>query len=297
MPVNGDYTKQGGLNLLLYQPLKMYIISPRITASDSPFLNASNTGLGNVLFQIASCYGLARETGNIPAWNKVSEFAESLYSRFGLKHKDTIFRNCVGRINVAFRQIKEESIYGYSHTLLQTLQKTKEPLEIHGYLECLDYFNKYRNDIVVLFSPDRPSFNMIQQDFPILFDTNYTAVSIHFRGNEYLNNSGILKPWDYTFYRNAVQYIKERVTNPVFLIFSDDMETIHPSFLNECGTYQKISHKEDYIELWCMSLCMHSIVSHSTFSFWGAYLNTNPDKIVLYNKNQGKPYHAEFIPL
>jgi hypothetical protein len=87
----------------------MYI-SPRITASDSPYLTASNTGLGNVLFQIASCYGLAKETGRIPIWNKLSEFAENLYRRFGLKHKDTIFRHCMGRIETSFYHIKEESI-------------------------------------------------------------------------------------------------------------------------------------------------------------------------------------------
>ena len=274
----------------------MYV-SPRITASDSPYLTATNTGLGNVLFQIASCYGIAKETGRSPIWNKLSEFAEKLYTRFGLRHKDTIFRHCMERVDIVFQHIKDESIYGYNTGLLTSLRESEEAVEIYGYLECLSYFNKYRNDIVVLFSPDRPSFNMIQQNFPILFDKQYTTIFIHFRGNEYLNNSDILQPWNYTFYRNAIQYMRERIANPMFLIFSDDIDKIDNGFLNECAPYQKITHKDDYIELWCMTLCMHAIVSHSTFSFWGAYLNTNPDKIVLYNKAQKKPYHAEFTPI
>jgi hypothetical protein len=203
----------------------------------------------------------------------------------------------MGQIETSFHHIKDESIYAYNTSLLTSLRESDEAVEIYGYLECIDYFNKYRNDIVVLFSPDRPSFNIIQREFPILFDKQYTTIFIHFRGNEYLNNPDIIKRWDYTFYRNAIQYIRERVTNPMFLIFSDDMEKIDGEFLNDCAPYQKISHKDDYIELWCMTLCMHAIVSHSTFSFWGAYLNTNPDKIVLYNNNQKKPYHVEFTPI
>ena len=75
------------------------------------------------------------------------------------------------------------------------------------------------------------------------------------------------------------------------------MESIDPSFLNSCGEYQKIVNTEDYIDLWCQSLCKHSIVSRSTFSFWGAYLNLNADKIILYNKNDRKPYHIDFTPI
>jgi len=274
----------------------MYI-TPRITASDSPFLTRKNTGLGNVLFQIASCYGIAKETGRVPVWNNLREFADKLRVEFNFKHKDTIFRNCVATSPTPFLQIKEENIHEYNHGLIKELKESKDSIELFGYLECLEYFNKYRADIVELFSPDTCSLELIRQTFPILFNPEYTTISIHLRGNEYIRNSHIGKPWDYTFYSKAIRYMKETIQNPIFLIFSDDMESIDAEFFEECEPYYKMGHTEDYIDLWCLALCKHSIISRSTFSFWGAYLNSNPDKIVLCNKNEIKPFHIEFTAI
>jgi hypothetical protein len=80
---------------------------------------------------------------------------------------------------------------------------------------------------VELFSPDTCSLELIRQTFPILFNTEYTTISIHLRGNEYIRNSHIGKPWDYAFYSRAIMYMKETINNPVFLIFSDDMESLN----------------------------------------------------------------------
>lgn len=277
--------------------VEMYI-SPRITASDSPFLAANNTGLGNVLFQIASCYGIAKRTERVPVWNKLVSFSQQLSNKFGFKHGDTIFRNCSKITSQGFTTIGEgNNIYDYNKHIIEQIQSSKSSFEIHGYLECLEYFKDYRKDILELFSPDTASIELIRREFPSLFDANFTPVCIHFRGNEYLRNSHISKPWDYEFYNRAVEYMKEHVQNPVFLLFSDDMESIDQEFLDKCAPFKKMGHKDDYIDLWCMSLCKHAIISRSTFSFWGAYLNNNEDKIILYNKNEEKPFHKEFTCL
>jgi hypothetical protein len=276
---------------------KMYL-TPRITASDSPYLTSKNTGLGNVLFQIASCYGMAKDTGRIAVWNKLHEFGVKLRTNFGFNHADTIFRNCVATADVSFCQIKEDAIFDYNAGLIAYLKESPQPIEIFGHLECIQYFNAYRDEIVQLFSPDKDSLERIRASCPVLFDSSYTPVSIHFRGNEYLRVSYIRRPWDYYYYYRAIQHIKQIIKNPIFLVFSDDMENIDESLFEECGTYQKMtSQGDDYMDLWCLSLCKHSIVSHSTFSFWGAYLNSNPEKIVLCNRNEVKPYHAFFTTI
>jgi hypothetical protein len=275
----------------------MYL-TPRITASDSPDLTNKNTGLGNVLFQIASCYGLAKDTGRIAVWNKLQEFGVKLRTNFGFHHADTIFRNCAATADVLFCQLKEEVIWDYNTGLVAHLKGNRDPIELFGYLECIHYFNAYRNDIVKLFSPDEHSLQRIRATYPVLFDSSYTPVSIHFRGNEYLHRGHIYRKWDYDFYYRAIEHIKQRVKNPIFLIFSDDMDSIDTSIFEKCGAHQRMtSQSEDYIDLWCISLCKHSIVSHSTFSFWGAYLNSNPEKIVLCNRNEVKPYHAFFTSI
>jgi hypothetical protein len=169
-------------------------------------------------------------------------------------------------------------------------------VEIRGYLEVPEYFRDYEDDIKHMFSIDDASLTLIKERYPILFDTTVTPVSIHFRGNEYLN----VYTWDYEYYRKALAYIqsaiqnRDGVKNPVFLLFSDDIERIDLSFL-ENNPYQVITNNEDYIDLWVMSLCKHNILSYSTFSFWAAFLNPNPDKIVLYNSKQKRTYNDAFI--
>ena len=274
----------------------MYL-TPRITASDSSHLTKHNTGLGNVLFQIASCYGLSKETGRIVVWNKLKEFAEKLHTLFGFNHKDTIFRNFTLVAHESFHMINEDNIHYYSPQLVNCIKEFNGAIELFGYLECIQYFNKYKNDIIYMFSPDNESLSLIRREYPILFDTAYTPIAIHFRGREYVHNSDIGKRWDYDYYIRAVDYINAKIKNPYFIFFSDEMGAISQEFLEKCTPYQKITSSEDYIDLWCQTLCKHSIVSRSTFSFWGAYLNLNPHKIILYNKDEPKPYHIEFIPI
>lgn len=256
----------------------MYLM-PRITASDSPYLTSKNTGLGNVLFQIASCYGISKKTGRTPVWNNVLKFTDKLYTAFQLNHKNTIYRNFTENIEVPFTDLNEKHIDHYDSDLITFIQNNPDNYMLIGYFECVTYFNDYKKEIVDLFSPDEVSLIEIKNKYPILFDNTYTSISIHFRGNEYNND------FDYNFYKRAVIYMKERIKNPIFIIFSDDMEHIDFTFLDGSNYIKIEMHKEDYIDLWCMTLCKHNIISYSTFSFWGAYLNQNSDPIVLYNDN------------
>lgn len=271
----------------------MYL-TPSITATDSGYLSNKNTGLGNVMFQIASCYGLAKQTNRIVVWNNLVKFADKLKNTFGFDHKNTIFRKSLTTENVPFVKISEKDISSYDPLLIEFLKENRTPIELFGYLECVSYFHQYRDEITDIFSPDDASIELIRETYPILFDQTYTTVSIHFRGNEYLrSDSHIGMAWDYEFYKRAVAFFKEKFNNVIFLIFSDDMESIDFSFLGG-SPYKKMGHKYDYIDLWCLTLCKHNVVSRSTFSFWGAYLNKNQDAIVLYNKNFIKPYHSMF---
>lgn len=273
----------------------MYI-QPEITAKYSEFLSKKNTGLGNVLFQIASCYGLAKKTNRIIVYTNLAILIQKLRQYYGFNHENTIYRNCNTIVAAAFQHINEGSPHQYNPRLIPSIKDISGAVEIRGYLEVPEYFRDYEDDIKHMFSIDDASLTLIKERYPILFDTTVTPVSIHFRGNEYLN----VYTWDYEYYRKALAYIqsaiqnRDGVKNPVFLLFSDDIERIDLSFL-ENNPYQVITNNEDYIDLWVMSLCKHNIISYSTFSFWAAFLNPNPDKIVLYNSKQKRTYNDAFI--
>ncbi len=124
--------------------------------------------------------------------------------------------------------------------------------------------------------------------------SDHNAVSIHFRRTDYLNEKyfnslgGICSE---EYYERAVSYIKGRVEDPVFYIFSDDTEYAKKMAVHIGGTVIDkfmFEHYEDWYDLYLMSLCSHNIIANSSFSWWGAWLNNNPRKIVIAPKRWHK---------
>lgn len=112
------------------------------------------------------------------------------------------------------------------------------------------------------------------------------SVSIHARINDY--DYGVGAEVKRGYFKKAVKYIKKNVTCPVFFVFSDNMEWCKKNLdilgLKDNDSIYFVSHnygKNSYKDMQLMSKCQHNIVPQSTFSWWGAYLNENPDKIVI----------------
>lgn len=114
----------------------------------------------------------------------------------------------------------------------------------------------------------------------------YNSVSIHMRlaHKQYGYDSiGGTK-----YYRKAVKYIKKKVVKPVFFVFSDDIryckkhvEAMGLAMDDRIIYVEGNKGDNSYRDMQLMSLCKHNIVPNSTFSWWGAFLNENPDKIVV----------------
>ncbi len=110
-------------------------------------------------------------------------------------------------------------------------------------------------------------------------------VSIHIRRGDYMqaNLQGIygnICTLDY--YDKAIKKIQTMVANPSFFVFSDDPEWVKDNLLLEDACY--ISHNKGlnaFRDMQLMSCCKHHIIANSSFSWWGAWLNAHPEKIVL----------------
>ena len=113
------------------------------------------------------------------------------------------------------------------------------------------------------------------------------VVSVHIRRGDYLNAANVkhLGVCTLEYYQKAIDIIKEKIANPFFLFFSDDIEWVKKSFQNEKN--MMIVENEDIPPFWyiyLISLCSHNIMSNSTFSWWGNFLNTQKDKITIAPK-------------
>ncbi len=108
------------------------------------------------------------------------------------------------------------------------------------------------------------------------------AVSIHVRRGDYLG-----KPLHHVcppeYYQNAILTIEAIVKDPVYFIFSDDIQWCRDNlkfisdhlFVDQAGR----PHYEDML---LMSQCHHNIIANSTYSWWGTWLNEHKDKLVYY---------------
>ncbi|MBO6178810.1 MAG: alpha-1,2-fucosyltransferase [Selenomonadaceae bacterium] len=112
--------------------------------------------------------------------------------------------------------------------------------------------------------------------------TRNNSVSVHLRCGDFrfcgFDNTPI------TFYEDAIAEIKNKVEDPYFFIFSDDIHFAKEKFANLENKFFVESNRGEnsYKDLFLMSKCKHFITAtNSTFSSWGAWLSTNKDKIVL----------------
>jgi hypothetical protein len=111
-------------------------------------------------------------------------------------------------------------------------------------------------------------------------------VSVHIRRGDYVTNShtnAVHGTCSLEYYENAINYISEKVKAPHFFVFSDDYKWALENFKNRSYPVTCISNNADknYEDLTLMYNCKHHIIANSSFSWWGAWLNPNEDKIVI----------------
>ena len=103
--------------------------------------------------------------------------------------------------------------------------------------------------------------------------TKEESVSIHVRRGDYITNKGFnVLPIEY--YKRALKHVKGNI-----FVFSDDILWCKQNFKDV--TFVQM---EDFLEFELMKLCAHNIIANSTFSWWAAFLNDNPNKIIIAPK-------------
>lgn len=111
------------------------------------------------------------------------------------------------------------------------------------------------------------------------------AVSIHIRRTDYLtvaDGARYMGICTEEYYRSAMEYIEQRVSNPVYYIFSDDIAYAKQHYHKDNMRIVDWNNETEGIyDMQLMSRCKHNICANSTFSMWGARLNLNQNKIMI----------------
>jgi len=161
-----------------------------------------------------------------------------------------------------------------------------EPVYLEGYWQTEKYF-KDITDIIRKEFVLKDEYSIENKEITKKIK-NCNAVSLHIRRGDYVTSATTNKfhgICSLDYYEKAVRHIADGVQDPNFFIFSDDIEWVKENLkIDHPAAYVSDGVLKDYEELTLMSYCKHNIIANSSFSWWGAWLNNNPEKIVIAPK-------------
>jgi len=265
-----------------------------------------NGGLGNQLFQYAAGRALAERLG-VPLKIDLSEFKTYALRRFelnkfninaeiataeevrGVVVNPSRFQRYASRAaiamglvfnNIALREIK----FNYD----DVFEKIRHPLYLNGYWQSERYFKPAEKTL-------RRELRLVDALDPacakVLAEIQQSAaVSLHIRRGDYVSNPSAAAvhgvcPLEY--YYSAIKHMAAHVPAPSFFVFSDDpqwakdnLEISYPARFVEANGPDRAEE-----DLWLMKSCRHHILANSSFSWWGAWLNGDRDKVIIAPRN------------
>lgn len=160
-------------------------------------------------------------------------------------------------------------------------------LYLKGYRQSEKYFSLIANEIKNGFQLKKSIVEDVLDYGEKLFTLN--SISIHIRRGDYINKKaldfhGLLTQ---EYYQKTIDRICIDIPNPIFFVFSDNIEWVknNLTFKNSIEFVSGKITKNHYQDFYLMSQCRHNIIANSTFSWWAAWLNNHPNKIVIAPKN------------
>lgn len=210
-----------------------------------------------------------------------SKLLNAVLTYGGIFYKNRISGFFLKRMLVSYQQKKnkyvEKEEFEFDPEVFNQQGKT-----IVGIWQAEAYFRDIKEIILKEFEFRTPCDEKNRELIEKIVSSN--SVSIHVRRGDYLNDRwknilGVIRGTFY--YDNAVNLISEKVKNPQYFLFSDDIKWAKNNLkLDNCIYVNHNIGRNSYVDMYLMSICKHNIIANSTFSWWAAWLNMNPQKIV-----------------
>jgi len=278
-------------------------------------------GLGNQLFQIFAVIAAALRNHDTFFFMRQDELegnpGHPRYTHWttllrGLRRYLTPSNDTTERM---FQSLPRWDEIGFHYSAIPTeTVKYPKPLRLHGYFQSERYFaDKYAEICDMLQLREQQTWIKQLYDNETwsgdysdgkLGSTRRELVSIHFRIGDYVKNLHIHPVMTVEYYYRAISHIiatapsvpsaysflifyesrdKEIVLNHIAELKHRCATDIHgPAYGRDIQFHFVRDTIADWQQLLLMSVCDHNIIANSTFSWWGAYFNANPGKVVCY---------------
>jgi len=282
-------------------------------------------GLGNQLFMYSNAYAISKQfdfdlcldpyTGYYK--NNIRSF---MLNNFNISSKiapsnwifSNNYRNFIKKVKIKCDFFKKKKSFLFESKYKNKLTKFtsikldnfNDTFYVDGNFESEKYFLDYRKDLLNEFSFKNNISNNKYQDFI----NKHNVVSISVRQNRYserirnkfdqysINKSQnfVAETVDYIY--QSIKFIKSKVNNPKFLLWSDDFTGLEKYFPTNEFLYVINSENKILNDFYLLTQCKYFIVGPSTFSWWGAWLSNNESKICIRPKNINPSKNVNFWP-
>ena len=280
-------------------------------------------GLGNQLFMYANGYALSKKyncdlyiddtSGYFKKKNKNRNYEldnfliESNIADSNLKY-DTYIRD----IQRKFK--KKLDFFGKKKFLIESKNNTKktafnkidlndysDKIFIEGHYESEKYFIDYKKEIIQFFKIKKEKVdinNRYKKDID-----NSNSVSICIRQNRYSegkhkdhNKSNKFTKDTIDYIYKSIEHIKKNVEKPKFFIWSNDLSNLSGYFNQDECIFIDNKQNKSVNDFYLFNFCKHFIVGPTSFHWWGAWLNENPNKICIRPLNLNPSNNIDFWP-
>lgn len=267
-------------------------------------------GLGNQMFQYAFAYSISKKTNQAfelditdfntywhpykldAYWHLYQLNAFQIEGNFTSRRiklkKINLLNKVIGRLKIIKRKLLTKGYYQeLHHNFDKNVFNIQGNTYFVGYWQSERYFKEYRGELLKQFMLKSPLQAQSQKYKKEILSSN--AVSLHVRRGDYVENESINAfhgTCPLRYYQKSVKRITQSISEAYFYIFSDDLTWAEDNFdFIKNKIFVKLSKDvPDCEEMHLMSLCRHNIIANSSFSWWGAWLNNNPEKIVIAPK-------------
>jgi len=259
-------------------------------------------GLGNQLFQIFTtiAYALREHQDFLFFYYKKIGNRETYWDSFLCNLKKYTNEMTITRSspNSDLLQIFHKDYFDYVKMMIEPrfyYNKLPNPIFnnilLDGYFQSHKYFQEYSKEILEMIDFQK-HVNKMKGIYYTIIDNMNTTISIHFRIGDYVKLSKHYHILNYNYYFKAITHMIYQLNNVqiniLYFCEEEDVEKVKPIIdqlkenLSNINFIQCPFHFKDWQQMLLMTCCNHNIIANSTFSWWGAYLNQNQNKIVCY---------------
>jgi hypothetical protein len=229
-------------------------------------------GLCNILFQMAATYAFAKENNTEASFPNLFDHLKFLNDEQYHNPKINYANEYLQLFQKCIVESPKNNIPKYEYPFHYDPHIPQNNSIVNGFFQSEKYFCKYKNEILKYFEPTddiKHKIGIMLKTLPKEFNV------IHIRLGDYLKNPYSHNNLPISYFLNGIKLLDSKLP---YVIFSDDIEICKNNFIGD--QYIFMENNKDYIDLFLMKEGKNCIMSNSSFSWWGAWMNDDINRVI-----------------